>query len=144
MILGLNNHTLATLKEQIITWMIAKMKVSKAIITQPNEDNCARFLKTTLWDNEIFPEVAFSNLSNANKGSIDYKGLLKLGEPNKRPTSDGNQNTKRQKPNFASATPDYNSFSPIMTVQAPQGGTPQPGLGGKRRGEKDRCCNLVQ
>ena len=71
MILGLNNHTLATLKEQIITWMIAKMKVRRAIITHPNDDNCARFLQTTLWDSEIFPEVAFSNLFNANKGSLD-------------------------------------------------------------------------
>ena len=39
MTLGLCNHTLVTLTEQIITWMIAKMKVRLAIIKHPNEDD---------------------------------------------------------------------------------------------------------
>ena len=35
------------------------VKVRKAIITNPNEENCVRFLQITLWDSEISPEVAF-------------------------------------------------------------------------------------
>ena len=40
MVPGPNNHSLSTLREQIIDWAIAKMKVRKAIITNALDDNC--------------------------------------------------------------------------------------------------------
>ena len=139
MFLGLNNHSLSTLREQIITWMIAKMKVRKAIITHPYDNNCFRILKTTLWDSEIFPDSAFINLSNANSGSTDFKGLLKLGVPNKRQTTEGNLDAKRHKPNFTYTSQDSNTFPNQFNGPNTSRGSTQSRARGTKRGGRKRC-----
>merc|ERR1739842_137609 len=43
-------------------WMIAKMKVRKSIISDTNSHAVVHLLKSSFWDQEIFPKSAFDEL----------------------------------------------------------------------------------
>ena len=135
MLLGLNNHSIYTLKEQIITWMIAKMRVRKAVISNSQDDNCKRFLQSTLWDSELFPDSAFTNLSNANHGRTDFRNLLKLS--NKRQYTEYDHEAKKHKSNF---NQDFEFSAPFRNPSNSRGSTYNRARGG-RRGGGDRDAN---
>jgi len=131
MLLGLNNHSLYTLKEQIITWMIAKMRVRRAVITNYQDDGCKRFIQSTLWDSELFPDIAFTNLSNANNGRTDFRNLLKLS--NKRQYTEYDHEAKKRKYNF---NQDFQFSPPFRNPNNSRGSTYNRARGGRKGGRR--------
>ena len=51
--------------------------------------------------------MAFTGVSNSNKGSTDYKRHLRFGDSNKISSFEDNENLKKHKGSFSNTTPQY-------------------------------------
>ena len=98
-----------------------------------------------MWDKDIFPEKALTELSNTNKGDTDYKKLLKLGDSNKRASCEDNRNAKKHKgPYLGQPQSTIIHTPPTPTVPVHSEGTLQPVQAEKRGGRESSSSSLVQ
>ena len=82
---GIAKRMLVNVKNDTISWMMAKMQVRKDLLPNTRNINVLNMLKSSLWGRDIFPEEAIEKLRDKFPGVSNLKALLNMTEGRRDP-----------------------------------------------------------